>query len=163
MTKKIRILFVDDDPMLLASTRRQLLRKMRDCDLAFFERATDAITDIQSCAPDIVLSDVRMPEMDGAEFLEKVAILCPGVVRLAWTGQSEPNQLVRVFDIAHQVFSKPCPTESLHRLIDSVAEFVRVYRASSAEDHLSGSELEKLQHILAEFKEHTIPPVIARQ
>ena len=40
---KTRIFFVDDDPMLLASTRRQLRRKLGDCELLFFEKATEAL------------------------------------------------------------------------------------------------------------------------
>ena len=114
-----RIVFVDDDPMLLASTRRQLRRKIPDCEMLFFEKATEALESIVETEVNVVLSDLRMPEMDGAEFLSRVAEICPSSIRLAWTGQSEVAQLKRVFEIAHQVFSKPCPTQSLIELIGS--------------------------------------------
>ncbi len=110
---KTRIFFVDDDPMLLASTRRQLRRKLADCELLFFEKATDALEAMASAPAQVVLSDLRMPEMDGAEFLAKVAEQYPETIRLAWTGQSEIDQLNQVFETAHQIFSKPCPTDSL--------------------------------------------------
>ena len=115
-----RIIFVDDDPMLLASTRRQLHRKLDDCEMLFFERATDALDSIAETPADVVLSDLRMPEMNGAEFLNHVATAHPNTIRLAWTGQSEIEQLERVFGIAHQVFSKPCPTETLIEIINTV-------------------------------------------
>ena len=116
---KTKIIFVDDDPMLLASTRRQLRRKIPDSDMLFFEKASEALESIADSPANVVLSDLRMPEMDGAEFLSRVAEVNPGSIRLAWTGQSEVSQLKRVFQIAHQVFSKPCPTQSLIELIGS--------------------------------------------
>ena len=73
--------------------------------------------------PQVVLSDLRMPGMDGAEFLAKVAEFYPETIRLAWTGQSEINQLNRVFETAHQIFSKPCPTDSL---LEKVANAIQV-------------------------------------
>lgn len=114
---KTRIIFVDDDPMLLASTRRQLRRKLPDCDLLFFEKATEALNSMAESPADVVLSDLRMPEMDGAELLAQIAELYPDTVRLAWTGQSEVDQLNRVFESAHQIFSKPCPTEALLAIV----------------------------------------------
>ena len=120
---KTRIFFVDDDPMLLASTRRQLRRKLGDCELLFFEKATEALEAMAETPAQVVLSDLRMPGMDGAEFLAKVAEFYPETIRLAWTGQSEINQLNRVFETAHQIFSKPCPTDSL---LEKVANAIKV-------------------------------------
>ena len=120
-----RIIFVDDDPMLLASTRRQLHKKLSDCEMLFFERATDALESIAETPAKVVLSDLRMPEMNGAEFLNRVAAVSPHTIRLAWTGQSEVEQLERVFGIAHQVFSKPCPTETLIEIINTVVTISR--------------------------------------
>ena len=120
---KTRIFFVDDDPMLLASTRRQLRRKLGDCELLFFKKATEALEAMAETPAQVVLSDLRMPGMDGAEFLAKVAEFYPETIRLAWTGQSEINQLNRVFETAHQIFSKPCPTDSL---LEKVANAIQV-------------------------------------
>jgi len=117
---KTRIIFVDDDPMLLASTRRQLHRKLPNCEKLFFERAPEALEAIMEIPADVVLSDLRMPEMSGAEFLERIAKQHPNSIRLAWTGQSEVEQLERVFEVAHQVFSKPCPTQTLLDILNTV-------------------------------------------
>ena len=74
---------------------------------------------------DVVLSDLRMPEMDGAELLDRIAELYPHTIRLAWTGQSEVSQLNRVFQSAHQIFSKPCPTETLIKLVADAIDVSR--------------------------------------
>ncbi|QEG23031.1 response regulator [Mariniblastus fucicola] len=122
MSKTTRIVFVDDDPMLLASTRRQLRRKIPNCEMLFFERAAEALDAIAETPANVVLSDLRMPEMDGDEFLAQVADLHPDTVRLAWTGQSEAAQLKRVLNVADRVFSKPCPTQTLIDIIRIVNE-----------------------------------------
>jgi HD-like signal output (HDOD) protein/CheY-like chemotaxis protein len=116
-------MFVDDDPMLLSSTRRQLVTKLPECELGFFDRAANALEDIEAATPDIIFSDVRMPEIDGPEFLRRVAQSHPEIIRFAWTGQSEADQLERVFKVAHQVFGKPCPTENLREIISTIMAF----------------------------------------
>lgn len=121
-----KIIFVDDDPMLLASTRRQLHRKLDNCELLFFCNASDALESMSIQPADIVLSDLRMPEMDGAELLAKVAAKYPDTIRLAWTGQSETNTIEQVCSIAHQVFYKPCPTKTLIEIISTVATICRL-------------------------------------
>lgn len=116
-----RVIFVDDDPMLLASTRRQLANKLTDCELVFFDRAQAAIEDMGSTVPDIVFSDMRMPEMDGVAFLTEVATRHPETVRFGWTGESEASQLEKAFKVSHQIFTKPCPSENLEGVIRSIA------------------------------------------
>ena len=147
---KTRIVFVDDDPMLLASTRRQLLKKLPDCELAFFDRAVEALESFVENPPNIVLSDVRMPEMDGAEFLTEVSKTCPNSILLAWTGHSEANQLQQVFAVAHQVLSKPCPTESLFILISEVVKLERQFEENALVD------LSSLRDQLPDFDELVI-------
>jgi HD-like signal output (HDOD) protein/DNA-binding NarL/FixJ family response regulator len=124
-------MFVDDDPMLLASTRRQLMMQLPDCELVFFSTAAAAIEDITITPPQIVFSDVRMPGMDGAEFLSRVAVTNPETIRFAWTGQSEAQQLERVFKVAHQVIGKPAPSEKLVELITTLTCYRSKLQGSS--------------------------------
>lgn len=116
-------MFVDDDPMLLASTRRQLMMQLPDCELEFFSTAAAALEDIAINPPQIIFSDVRMPGMDGAEFLSRVAVANPETIRFAWTGQSEAQQLECVFKVAHQVIGKPTASEKLVELITTLARY----------------------------------------
>jgi HD-like signal output (HDOD) protein len=120
---KPRVIFVDDDPMLLASTRRQLMMKLPQCELVFFSTADEALADIAMMPPQIVFSDVRMPGIDGPEFLSRVSLSNPETIRFAWTGQSEVQQLERVFKVAHQVLSKPIASEQLVSIIANLVDY----------------------------------------
>lgn len=107
------VMFVDDDPMLLASTRRQLMMKMDNCELVFCNSGQEALDKAAEKPPTIIFSDVRMPEIDGPELLTRIAALYPDTVRYAWTGQTEESQQECVNAIAHKVFTKPCNTETI--------------------------------------------------
>lgn len=121
-----KIIFVDDDPMLLASTRRQLHRKVANCQMLFVDSAKLALEAMKEQPVDIILTDLRMPEMDGAELLTLIAKEYPDTIRLAWTGQSETEKLKKVCSVAHQVFSKPCPTKTLVEIINTVSTICRL-------------------------------------
>ena len=115
------VMFVDDDPMLLASTRRQLMMKISDCELVFCNGGQDALDKAAQSPPAIIFSDVRMPEIDGPELLTRIADLYPEAIRFAWTGQTEESQVEKVNAIAHKVFTKPCNTETI---CDTIADYL---------------------------------------
>lgn len=150
----VRIIFVDDDPMLLASTRRQLHCALTNCDVAFFDSPFDALQAIQAQHVDIVFSDVRMPGMDGGEFLAQVAKVRPTALRFAWTGQTEGDQLDQVLRWAYQVFCKPCPTERLKDLVAAGSLWCRSMKSES-DDYGSDGELceSKLKKLLSQFSD----------
>jgi HD-like signal output (HDOD) protein len=137
---KPRVIFVDDDPMLLASTRRQLIMKLPQCELVFFSSATEALADIATTPPQIVFSDVRMPGMDGPEFLSQVSLSNPETIRFAWTGQSEAQQLARVFKVAHQVIGKPIASEQLVNIIANLIDYRTHIPNSSLMASLTGAD-----------------------
>jgi DNA-binding NarL/FixJ family response regulator len=137
---KSRVIFVDDDPMLLASTRRQLMMKLPQCELVFFPTATEALADIAATPPQIVFSDVRMPGMDGPELLTRVSLSNPETIRFAWTGQSEAQQLERVFKVAHQVLGKPIASEQLVSIIANLVDYRTHIPNSSLMASLTGAD-----------------------
>ena len=69
---------------------------------------------------DIVVSDARMPGMEGAEFLGKVKKLYPDSVRIILSGQCSRNSVLRCVGVAHQFLSKPCEPETLKAAIQRV-------------------------------------------
>ncbi len=117
-----RVVFIDDDPMLLASTRRGLRDLLKHMDVRYFDSGRPALDYLEENAADIVFSDIRMPEMDGEELLNRIVATFPDTIRFAITAQAEPDQLKRVFATAHQVFAKPCAVEQLKETIhDAIA------------------------------------------
>jgi len=79
-----KILFVDDEPSVLEGYKRLLGRDVQADTAIGGELGLAAIAETGPYA--VVISDMRMPQMDGAQFLAKVRDLSPGTVRLALTG-----------------------------------------------------------------------------
>ncbi|MBN2752388.1 MAG: HDOD domain-containing protein [Rhodospirillaceae bacterium] len=117
MTPPTRILFVDDDPMVLQGLKRALHRHHEDWSMRFCESAEDAFTEMNHIPADIVISDLRMPGMDGVQFLERVASLWPSTIRIILSGQTERETLLRAIGPAPQFLSKPCSAEHLETVI----------------------------------------------
>ncbi|MGD8756330.1 MAG: response regulator, partial [Desulfobacterales bacterium] len=110
---KRRILFVDDEPMVLKGLQRSL-RKMRAEWAMHFTTSSKEALDILDGAPfDVVVSDLRMPEMDGAQLLAEVKQRHPQLVRIILSGQVEQETTFKSVQLAHQSLSKPCDAEIL--------------------------------------------------
>ena len=113
MPAKKRILFVDDEPSILDGLRR-MLRKMRgEWDMEFVESGRAALELIEKQPFDVVVSDMRMPEMDGAELLDRVRERCPTAVRLILSGHSDKEMILKSVGPTHQYMAKPCDADNL--------------------------------------------------
>ena len=77
------ILYLDDDP-LQTEVFRELFSDRYDVRTA--ATPSEARRILRDCVPDIVISDHRMPEMDGTEFLREAARVCPDSFRVLLTG-----------------------------------------------------------------------------
>lgn len=111
-----KVLVVDDDPRILAGLRRQLRRQF---DLAIAESGCQGLKILSEDVFAVVVSDMRMPGMDGAAFLARVRVESPQSTRVLLTGQSELSAAIRAVNDG-QIFrflSKPCPPDVLHRCL----------------------------------------------
>jgi signal transduction histidine kinase len=107
-----RILFVDDEPSLLSGLQRSL-RSMRSAwEMQFAEGAKKALELLAAEPCDIIVSDLRMPDMDGLELLAEVQNRYPAMVRMTLSG-SEQEILMSANGLAHQCLLKPCDGEML--------------------------------------------------
>ena len=86
MSAKKRILFVDDEPMVLQGLQRMLRHMRTDWDMAFVESGSKALDLMAQTPCDVVVSDMRMPGMNGAELLNEVMKRHPKTVRLILSG-----------------------------------------------------------------------------
>jgi HD-like signal output (HDOD) protein len=114
---KTRLLLVDDERNILDGLQR-LLRPLRhEWNVRAASSARDALAMLDTEPADVIISDMRMPEMDGATFLGIVKRRAPGTVRLVLTGQTDHDATMRAIPVAHQFLSKPCdPVELLDTL-----------------------------------------------
>jgi HD-like signal output (HDOD) protein/ActR/RegA family two-component response regulator len=112
-----KILFVDDDPNVLAGLRNALRPQHREWDMAFANGPDEALAKVAEKSFDVVVSDMRMPRMDGAALLARVKQLQPKAIRMILSGQTELESVVKSVFVAHMFLSKPCDPSVLRNVI----------------------------------------------
>lgn len=112
-----RILFVDDEPMVLRGIERSLRSMRSEWQLEFLPGGPEALEAMARQPFDVVVTDMRMPGMDGAQLLEELKERFPSTVRMALSGQSDQATILRAVGPTHQYFSKPCDAEELKQKI----------------------------------------------
>ncbi|MGA7077765.1 MAG: response regulator [Terriglobales bacterium] len=108
-----RILFVDDEPMVLTGLKRSLRPMHAEWEMVFAEGGAEALQALDRQAFDIIVTDMRMPGMDGAQLLEEVQKRSPQTLRMVLSGQSDRETILRSVNPAHQFVAKPCEAEEL--------------------------------------------------
>ena len=91
-----KVLFVDDEKSILVALRR--LCRNTGWDIYTAESGDEGLSIINEHAIDLVVSDMRMPKMNGAEFLEQVVEKSPSTVRILLTGYSEVTSTLAAID-----------------------------------------------------------------
>jgi HD-like signal output (HDOD) protein/CheY-like chemotaxis protein len=127
-----RLLFVDDEAMVLNGLRRALHGMRQEWNMEFVDSAAAALQALDQEPYDAIISDMRMPVMDGAQLLEQVKQRHPDVVRIVLSGQSSREAIFRSIAPAHQFLSKPCDPQEL---------MARLGQAFSMRDLLSNQSL----------------------
>jgi HD-like signal output (HDOD) protein len=112
------ILFVDDEPKLLEGLQRMLRPQRKQWEMAFANSGEEALTMLAAKPFDIVVTDMRMPVMDGAQLLEHVQERFPNVIRIVLSGYFEKEAALRAVPVAHQFLAKPCDPEQLREAVD---------------------------------------------
>jgi HD-like signal output (HDOD) protein len=117
-----RIMFVDDDPQLLSGLSKAL-RKYRDrWTMVFAGSGEAALGEFRRARFDVVVSDMRMPVMDGAALLASIRDEDPSTIRMILSGFADRTAIVRALPVAHQFFNKPCDLAELAAAIDRACE-----------------------------------------
>jgi HD-like signal output (HDOD) protein len=135
-----RVLFVDDEPRVLDGLRLSLRAKRRVWDMVFFERSDAALEDITKTPLDVVVSDMRMPHMDGAELLARVAELRPEAARIILSGQMDELGAVRAASVAHRFLSKPCDAKVVEAVITQALDLHGWMRSDLLRSRIGGVE-----------------------
>jgi putative nucleotidyltransferase with HDIG domain len=113
-----RVLFVDDEAPVLAGLRNRLHRLHSKWDMAFAQSGELALQMMRESPFDVVVTDWRMPEMDGGRLLQSVNEQWPQTIRIVLSGYAEADQAVRLVPFAHQYLSKPCEPQRLENVIE---------------------------------------------
>jgi response regulator RpfG family c-di-GMP phosphodiesterase len=143
-----KILFVDDEPDVLSSFKRQFRKKADISTASSGQEALDLMDSEDEFA--VIVSDMRMPGMNGAEFLEKARSKSPSSVRILLTGQTDLNSAVAAINKG-QIFSflsKPCPQEIL---LSTLKSAIRQYRLINTEKDLLQNTVKGSIELLSEL------------
>jgi sigma-B regulation protein RsbU (phosphoserine phosphatase) len=143
---KPRILLVDDDPLLLAGLKRQLRRQFHIETAPGAEEALQMMAGADAYT--VVVSDFRMPGMNGIDLLARIKALQPDTVRMMLTGSTDLATAVKAVNEGSifQFHLKPCPADALARAIQ---EGVAHYAEASART----SQLRAMEKSMAQASE----------
>jgi HD-like signal output (HDOD) protein len=117
MVKK-RILFVDDEPAILAGLQNLLYKDRKRWEMVFALGGQLALDEIRKSPFDIVVSDMRMPGIDGPVLLNVIKDEYPATVRIMLSGHADREAIVRALPALHQLLSKPCDATTLRGAIE---------------------------------------------
>lgn len=133
---KKRVLFVDDEQNILQGLKRMLRPFLSEWDISFANSGQEALEIIKK-TPEIecIISDMRMPGMDGATLLTKVHELKPDMARFILSGHAELEPIMQAIPVTHQFLAKPCDS---NKLIEAVR------RACDLNNMITNPELKKI-------------------
>lgn len=131
----LKILIVDDEPKVYQGLKRLLWTEQSDWTVHYATDGTQGMAFLVSSPVDIVISDYKMPLMDGSAFLSHVASKYPQIIRIVLSGECDQAAALNLVQSAHLFLSKP--TES-KRLIDFIVRAVRL------KDVLQNPEIAKI-------------------
>ncbi|MBI2472480.1 MAG: HDOD domain-containing protein [Planctomycetes bacterium] len=112
-----KILLVDDEPKVLQGLQRMLRSMRHEWDTEFATSGQEALEILAKSPFDVIVTDMRMPGMDGVRLLMEVMKKYPNVVRIILSGQTDQEAFLSSSGIMHQFLSKPCDTELLKTAI----------------------------------------------
>ena len=132
---KKTILFVDDEPNILSGLKRMLRPMRKTMKFQFAQSVPEALEMMAAEQIDVVVSDMRMPGMDGAALLTTVKERYPHAIRIILTGQADDESIMRTIGVAHQLLTKPTDPDVFKQVIK---------RASALQDLMVDEGLKQL-------------------
>jgi DNA-binding NtrC family response regulator len=112
-----RILFVDDDQMVLTALKNAFRRDRLRWDTVFALGSAAALVELERPF-DVVVSDMRMPDMSGTDLLEIVREKSPKTVLLMLSGSADTDEIGHAMSIVDELIAKPSDTPTLRATIE---------------------------------------------
>jgi HD-like signal output (HDOD) protein len=115
------VLFIDDEPLVLRSLDRSLRTRKVPWDTRFVDSSQGALRLLASEPFDVVIADLRIPDMDGVELLGHIQRQYPHIARLVLSGQVGTDDCLRAMRVAHQCMAKPCNLDTLRHVVNRLS------------------------------------------
>lgn len=158
------ILFVDDEPNIIQGIRRMMFPFRKEWNLFYAIGAEEALEIIRREQIAIIISDMRMPKIDGVELLGIVKNEKPEIIRVILTGQSEKEKLILSSNLVHRCLFKPCKTNVLISSIKELLESRKDIEKNNLMEILDQlGELPVLPEVYLQLQEELNSPVVSIQ
>jgi response regulator RpfG family c-di-GMP phosphodiesterase len=146
------VLFVDDEPNILSSLKR--LFRASGYRIFTAESGAQGLEIMQRESVDLVVSDMRMPEMNGAQFLEQVNKRWPGAVRILLTGHAEITATIDAINKGHiyRYISKPWEDNDILLAIKQALHQKSLELANQGLEELTRKQNEELKDLNANLE-----------
>ena len=118
---QLRLLFVDDEPLVLRSLERAIKTRKIPWHVRFVDSGEAALEELAREPYDVVIADLRIPDLCGVELLTEVQRRHPKVARLVLSGQVGTDDCLRAMRVAHQCMAKPCNVATLLGVVKRIA------------------------------------------
>jgi len=113
------ILFVDDEEKILHGLQRTLRNMQNRWEMKFVSGGEAALAMLTELPCDVVVTDMQMPGMNGAELLDRIQKEYPEIMRIVLSGNYDQSSTFRLVRKEHQYLSKPCDRELLVNTIEA--------------------------------------------
>jgi HD-like signal output (HDOD) protein/ActR/RegA family two-component response regulator len=113
-----RLLFVDDEPQILQGVKVSLYTRRKDWDMHFATGGAQAIELMRESHFDVLVTDLRMPGVDGITLVARTRSDSPDTIRIVLSAYADEDQSHLLASLAHRYLSKPCESKQLEACID---------------------------------------------
>jgi len=113
-----KVLFVDDEPRVLDGLKRMLRPLRQEWAMEFAVGGKEGILRLEESSYDVLVTGVRMPDVDGIALLSEAIRLCPQTVRIILSGESDLDVTMRSVSLAHQYLVKPCDAHTMQATVE---------------------------------------------
>lgn len=151
-TSVATVLFVDDEPGILSALRR--LFRPQGYRILIAESGAGGLEIIEREEVDLVISDMRMPEMDGAQFLEQVRLRKPEIIRIMLTGYADITSTVAAINRGeiYRYISKPWDDSDIILIVSKALEHQRLEQENQKLRVLTQQQNEELRELNASLE-----------
>ncbi len=133
-----RILFVDDEQEVLQEFKRMLQPMRQEWGMSFAVSGEEALDFMSKFDFDVVVSDMRMPKMDGLALLNEVMESYPNTVRIVLSEESDRELLLQSVKCSHQHLKKPCNIDAVKYVITRTCKLQDLLRNEALRKIVTG-------------------------
>ena len=151
MSSHARVLIVDDDPALLQALPQAISLRMQQVEVDVSDSADKALQLIQQQSYDAIVSDIKMPGMDGIELIERLQIFCPDTPTLLITGHGEHTLAVQALRVgAYDFIQKPIDREYFVTALRRAIQIYQLRRRIADQQKALEQHADELEQAVAE-------------